>query len=112
MKIPLMYMVAGLFEPYNYESLTVTNAVQVLTASIYKPSTSITKNSDKPAARAIITIETDQIRYRYDGGNPSATVGHLMSPGDIILLVGEFAIKNFKAFRVTTDASIKVTYER
>ncbi len=57
------------------------------------------------------TLETDQIRFTLDGVTiPSSTVGHLMDAGDNLTLRNIFDIENFKAARVTADASLKITY--
>lgn len=98
------------YNGFAYEAITVSSAVKTLTEATYNPATS---NEDSPRAkRALITVETDQIRYTYNGTTPTSSIGHLLSAGDVLSLNGYGNIKRFKAIRVTTDASIKVTYER
>ena len=61
--------------------------------------------------KAFLALETAQIRFRYDGGDPTATVGHLMNPGDILTLEG-IGVNNFRAIRTgSTDGLLSVTYE-
>jgi len=62
--------------------------------------------------RIFITAETADMRFRYDGGAPTSTAGHLIGNGDIVILYGTSNIKNFLAIR-TGDVSgvIHVTYE-
>jgi len=92
---------------YAFEQLTVTNAVQVLTPSKYKDS-----NTSGGAASAFLTNDGAAIRYTYDGTTPSATVGHLLPDGGILVLNGQNQMSQFKCFRETTDSEISITYER
>ena len=63
------------------------------------------------APKAIITIETAQIRFRVDGGAPTATIGHIADIGDQIELNSVEDIANFKAIRTgSVSAVISVTY--
>ena len=95
------------YTPFDYESLTVTNAVKALTAATYAPA------NKRSADIAIITTEDDEIRYRIDGqADPSSTVGHKRAADSEIILLGKNTIMNFKAIRITTDAKIHVTYGR
>lgn len=85
-----------------FEQVTVDAAVggKSLTAATYG-------NSQK----ASITVETAQIRFRTDGGVPTATVGHLADADDLIELESAEDIANFRAIRTgATSAVISVTY--
>ena len=63
------------------------------------------------AVKAIITIETAQIRWRMDGEAPTSSQGHLSNPTDTILLHNSSDIKNFKAIRVSSiNATIRISY--
>jgi len=90
---------------FNYESITVSNSAVGFTSSKYKTSV-------HSAQRAFVTVENAQIRYRYDGTNPTTSEGHLLSPGDVLIIEGYDNIKNFKAIRIgSNDATLRVTYE-
>ena len=94
---------------YATETLTVTNAVQVLTPGTYGPSTA----TPGGAETAFITNYGASIRYYYDGTTPSASVGHVLPDGGILTLVGQNQMVNFKCFRLSsTDSILTVTYER
>ncbi len=98
-------MTAGLYVADDFEKLTISNAAKSLTAGKY------TKNG-YIAKRVMIGVENGQLRYRYDGGTPTATTGMLMNPMDILVLIGSRNIKNFKAIRkTTTNSQINITYE-
>lgn len=60
---------------------------------------------------AYITVEDAPIRYRIDGGEPTATEGHLLNPGDKLSINSHSDLNNFKAIRTTgTNGRILTTY--
>ena len=64
-------------------------------------------------ARALVSVESAAIRYRFDGTAPTSSVGHPLNVGDSFTLEGLDDILNFKAIRdvaATGDATITVTY--
>lgn len=73
--------------------------------------TSRLANRQNDADYALITIETDQIRWNPLGLNASAT-DHLASVADIIELEGPANIRNFRAVMVTGTANLRVSYGR
>ena len=83
-------IIGGLFEPYDYEDLTVDNT----SGGVSMDSTKIKNNTNriKECQRVIMTLESANIRYTYDGTAPTTTLGHLMQPGDILTLVGQPAL--------------------
>lgn len=91
---------------YDFEKLTVSSTAQVLSASKYLVS------GERKATQAIITVEDDAIRFRMDGTAPTAAIGHKLAVGSSVTLDGYDNIKNFKAIRVTNDATIHVSYLR
>ena len=94
---------------FEFEKLTVSSTAKALTATKYvKRSTSDIPN--QVAHFAVISVETDQIRYRLDGTDPDSSTGHLLSAGDVLVLDNPDDIRNFRAIRVTTDATIQVSY--
>ena len=63
------------------------------------------------ATFATITVETAQIRFTLDGTTPTATVGHLLNPGDILTLDSAEQITQAQFIRVgATSGTIKVSY--
>lgn len=89
-----------------FEVLTVDNTVRSLNSEIYS------KNGGLECCnKATIEIETADIRYRVDGGEPTTTVGILAGAGDIITLVGRTELKLFRAIRTTaTSATLNIDY--
>mgnify|MGYP001558508230 CR=1 FL=1 len=62
-------------------------------------------------AIAIIGVEGDAVRYRTDGFAPTATVGHKLNVGDTLILQGVGRMQDIKFIRVTTDATLRVSFE-
>ena len=93
---------------FAFETLTVADSIQVLTPGTYKDNA-----TSGGADSAFITLATAQIRYRYDGGDPSSTVGHILDTGGILILNGQNQMSNFKAIRTGGSSGVlSVTYER
>lgn len=63
------------------------------------------------ASRVLITVETQSVRFAYDGTTPTAANGHLVAAGGTIALTGVVSIKKLLLIRVSTDATIQVTLE-
>lgn len=83
-----------------YESVTVAGTAVGLTALTYGDAT-----------RAILTLETAQVRARWDGTNPTAGEGHILQVDDVLILRSASDIANFKAIRTGgTSGVLKVTY--
>lgn len=83
---------------FGYESLTVSSTAVGIDDSVRDG-----------RDRALITVEADQIRFRTDGPAPTSSEGHLVDAGSSIILESAEELVNFKAIRVTTDATLKVT---
>ena len=95
-------MILG-FIPYAYESIAVADAAISLTSATYDQ---VGYN-----IQAFITLETAQVRWRIDGGDPTSSEGHLLEAGQNLALQDSQAVKNFRAIRTgATSGVIKVTY--
>ena len=89
-------------EPLSYsafEALSVSSTALPLTANLADSRT-----------HAFVTVAVDAVRFRLDGVAPSATVGHLANVGDTIILDGRAELDGFRVIRVTTDATLSVSY--
>lgn len=106
METPIQNVMAGLYLPITHEAITVAAAAIGITAGLLSPS-----GTRKPI-RTVMTLETANIRYTWDGTTPTASVGHLARPNDVITLLGYKALSNFRAFRSTgTSGVLRVTLE-
>lgn len=94
---------------YAYEQLATTSGVQTLTTT-YTSGVGYSGSAQQPDV--FLTLETNSIRWRIDGGNPSSTVGHLMAAGDKIVIAGIDNIRNFRFTYVTAAGTLNATYER
>ena len=87
--------------PNGYEKLSVTTgAVVRITAAL------------RNAARAVfITVETNNIRFRIDGGDPAITTGHLVVAASYqnIWLNNKAAIRNLRMIGIGGTAVVHVT---
>lgn len=96
-------------EPGDFEQVAVSTAAVGLSAAKYQVGA-------VAAGRAVITVDGDAIRYRIDGGDPTGSAGHVADDSVLaserIVLESFGAIVRFRAIRVTTDATLNVTYYR
>jgi hypothetical protein len=85
-----------------FESVSVTGTAGGFTAATYAG-----KN------HAVITVEVAPIRYRVDGTDPTASVGHLVAVGGVIVLESGSDVSNFAAIRSTgSSATLMVTFDK
>jgi hypothetical protein len=61
---------------------------------------------------AYITVDTQAVRFRYDGSAPTAAEGHQLDAGDKWLLVGNQNIRNLQFIRAgASDGFVAITLE-
>ena len=90
---------------YAQESITVAD-----TAIGFTVATVLSTDPATPE-QAVFVIETAQIRYRLDGGDPTTSVGLLGNVGDVVTVTGSHDVKNFRAIRTgATSATIQPHY--
>lgn len=99
----------GGYPAYAFESITVSSTAVGFTPTTYTVAEGATGQRRTPAW-ALVTVESQSIRYRTDGGNPTASVGHLLTAGDALVLDHPRDVQMFRAIRVSSDATIQVTY--
>jgi hypothetical protein len=95
--------------PGAYEEVTAGAQVAGLSAAKINP---VSGPYAKASARAaLISLEGGDVRFRIDGGPPSATSGHYFTSGDNLVLAGTQALKQFQAIRVgDVSGTLRVTY--
>jgi len=79
----------------------------VSTAAVALPS--IPTNANK----VLVITETDILRWRDDGTDPTSTVGMILYPGNPLILESKTSINNFKAIRDSSsaaDATLNAAY--
>lgn len=93
--------------PFAFEQKTIDATARPLTAAVYAPSGQV------PAAAAFITTETADLRFRVDGTDPTAAVGHKLTVASTLTLCGRTAIANFRGIRTgATNADLFASYFR
>lgn len=93
------------FRAVNYESVSVSSTAVGITSTVTSGGATLR------GQRAIVTAETSQMRYRYDGTNPTTSEGHLLEVGQSIEVLGFADIDNFAIIATGSDGTIKVTLE-
>lgn len=92
---------------YAFEQINVGTATAVGFGTA-----NITPTGSASAERAIVSVETNRIRYKYDGGTPTAALGHIAEAGDFLTITDYTNIQNFKALSIGSgSSSLQVSYE-
>lgn len=95
--------------PGDHEDLTVGVAAVSLAAAKLKPASGIYKGRDAQAV--MLSVETADLRFRIDGGLPTAASGHFLVAGDYAVLHGGQALSRLRLIRTGDgDATVRVTY--
>lgn len=63
------------------------------------------------ADRMRLTVETQPLRYRYDGTSPTTSVGHQLVAGSELILLGQQNIAGFEIIAVSTNGAVFITLE-
>ena len=93
----------------DYEEITI----DATAGGIGLTTTKIQPSGDIARTAVRITFESAEVRFRHDGGAPTASVGHRAADGDSLTLNGVTNLKNFRAIRTTgVSATARVTYFR
>jgi hypothetical protein len=92
--------------PFAFEQITISSTALPLTATTHSPS------GAQPAALAVVIVETNSVRYRTDGLNPTATVGMPAAAGLPLTVCGPQSIRNVRFIRQSADATLSVEYYR
>lgn len=104
-----MITILSEFETGGYEAITVNTEVG-FTAGKIRPTSG--KFKDQTCQAVFCTLETDDIRFTLDGSTtPSSTTGHRLYAGENLTLTNANDIANFKCIKVTTNASLRVTFK-
>ena len=92
---------------FNFETLTVADSAVGLSSDKYR-----SLNDGNAHIQAHITITGGAVRYRYDDTNPTATVGHILSSGDTLIVSGTNNVNRIRFIRMgSTSGTLSVTYE-
>lgn len=95
--------------PGDYEVVEVGVSALGLSAEKIRPTSGPFAGAS--ASAALLSLEAGDIRFRLDGGQPSAVNGHYLTSGDTLVLTATGALGNFKAIRAGEQSgTLRVTY--
>lgn len=92
----------------DFDTITVGASSIPLTAA--KVQVARTGGFKKNAIMAFLSVETNSIRVRWDGGAPTSSLGHLLAAGDTLTVAGEQNVANLRLIRVSADGTVQVTF--
>lgn len=97
-------------DAFNHEAVTVS------TVAIGGTAATITPTSGVAAKAAIVSVETNPIRYRIDGqAAVTNTTGHYVAAGTTFTIFGGENVTALRMIRDSTagaDATVRITYLR
>lgn len=93
---------------FAYESVTVgTSAVGFTGYTVTESNTTF------PASQAYCSIETEPIRFRYDGTDPTSSEGHPAAAGSEFRIYGSTNIRRFRAISSSgSNSNLRCTFSR
>lgn len=89
--------------PMGFETITVSSTAIGFTAAQLHA-------NGEDAVVAVVSIASNDIRYRDDGTAPTAAVGHPVASASQLTVCGADAMAKFKMIRQSSDATASVSY--
>uniref|UniRef100_A0A6H1ZTA8 Uncharacterized protein n=1 Tax=viral metagenome TaxID=1070528 RepID=A0A6H1ZTA8_9ZZZZ len=89
-----------------FEQLTIGTSASGFTTATVRPANSF------PMLQALVTVNAGQIRVRFDGTAPTASVGHLFTAGNSFTVTYPDLINTSMISANSTNAQVAVTYQR
>lgn len=96
----------AIYEGYDFDNQTVSSTAIGLTSSKVLPTNAIA------ARQATCVVETNSVRIRYDGTDPTAAIGLLFTAGQTFSVYGSNNIRRLRAIRVTSDGALQCQLAR
>jgi len=91
---------------FNFSALTISNSAVGIASSLFL-------SPDGNATVAYLTLEGGQVRYKYSGEDPTASVGHILDPGGFLVITGQNQLSSIKFIRTGgVDGTASITMER
>lgn len=108
----ILTLVVGLLlaaSPAYAQQPSVTEVTTVSSTAVGLGTTTLTNQAGRQATACVFTVETDEIRLRYDGTDPTDAVGHKYSASAAFQISGAAELRALRMIRVTNDATVTVT---
>lgn len=96
----------AIYEGYDFDNQTVSSTAIGLTSSKVLPTNAIA------ARQATCVVETNSVRIRYDGTDPTTAIGLLFTAGQTFSVYGSNNIRRLRAIRVTSDGALQCQLAR
>jgi hypothetical protein len=96
----------AVYDAYDHDSVAVSTVAVAITASKVLPTGGI------GARQATCVVETNAMRIRYDGTDPTTSVGLLYSAGTAFAVYGSNNIRRLRAIRVSADGTLQCQLAR
>ena len=111
--VPVVQTPSGDFVPQQGSAAGVQASVPAaLTSKGYQQLTSLSAATaltvPSGATVALIQAESQSIRWRDDGTNPTPTVGMVLAAGESVFFTG--SLSAFKAIEITASAKLNISY--
>lgn len=90
---------------YTGEEVAVSSTAIGISAALLDPTDHAT-NGRPNSALIQNTHASEGVKVRFDGTDPTASVGFILEPGDAIFLKGITALRRFRAIRDSGDSEI------
>jgi hypothetical protein len=90
-----------------FEKIAVSTTAVAIDAA--KLLTNLAGGGRKRAVRAFCTVESNSVRFRFDGTAPDSSTGHLVAAGVYFTVDGEGNVANLQMIRGSGDATVQVT---
>src|SRR3990172_1407416 len=91
--------------PFAFETVSVSTSAIGLTATTYNPG-----QGSANAVLAMLSTETDTIRFRLDGTAPTSSVGHQIFSGSFFYICAGDLSKLTMIRSGASDVAVSVTY--
>jgi len=92
--------------PYAFEQIAVSSTALGFTSATFEPP------GGSVPAMAVVKVETNAIRSRADGLNPTATVGLPWGASEAFTVCGQGTMRAVRFIRQSADATLSVEYYR
>lgn len=112
----------GSLPAVDFESITVSTVSIGITAAKLRVATELNARSAgqdasyvdiKRLDEAMFTVETNPVRFRMDGTDPTAAIGHLLNVGDSLVISGNQNLTKLRFIRQgAADGTVMATYYR
>ena len=109
-----IFIPSGEWNPYAYEKVTVSTTAVGGTSATITQSDGQNPVGVRRARAVLLSVDaTNPIRYRIDGGTPTATDGHELLGSDEVLIEGISSVSKLRMIRSgAADATVHLTYFR